>query len=62
MRIENLVAFLILMGCNVQGKSPDYILEKFNRYVPARENESYWGLDSENTHKLAEWEEQWLKK
>jgi len=47
----NILAFCVLMGNEkVLTKSPDYILEKFNRYIGnAKEQDEFmWGLDDHN--------------
>lgn len=65
MVLKNIVAFCILMENNggIIDKSPDYILEKFNRYVISeREDESNWGLDVFNQEKLSNWQGKWLGK
>lgn len=54
-RFKNVLAFCILMGGGaVLSKSPDYIMEKFHRYVgpdvdPRKDNSYLWGLDENNT-------------
>lgn len=60
-QIKNIVAFAILME-NDQGvisKSPDYILEKFERYCLKQEDKHSWGLDGPNRIKLNEWIKLW---
>lgn len=60
----NLVAFLILMegGQGVAGKSEDYIMEKFMRYVMSNDDEAYlYGLDGMNQRKLEVWRMKWDK-
>jgi hypothetical protein len=62
-QLKNIVSFCILME-NDQGiisKSPDYILEKFNRYGFNQTDEFKWGLDDQNKIKLSKWIEKWLK-
>ncbi len=62
--LKNLVAFCILMenGSGIVDKSPDYILEKFRRYVQnPRDDEHKWGLDQPNNLKLELWAIRWLK-
>lgn len=61
-KILNIVAFCILMENNdgITGKSPDYILEKFNRYCFGENEENYmFGLDYKNGDKLYEWIKKW---
>lgn len=63
-KLKNIVAFCVLMENNegILGKSPDYILEKFNRFCNEKtENgEWQWGLDISNRNKLTTWVEKWL--
>lgn len=58
----DIVAFCILMENNegILGKSPDYLMEKFNRYVGKKEDSFKWGLDSSNTRKLESWWGKWM--
>ncbi len=61
--IKNIVAFMILMEGNEGfiGKSPGYILEKFQKYcLSDREDSWKWGLDFSNQKKLKEWAKKWL--
>ena len=63
--ILNIVAFAILMENNdgIIGKSPDYILEKFDRYCLSENKDEYaWGLDANNKQKLLDWTKKWLNK
>ena len=59
--MENTVAFCILMenGKGILDKSPDYIMEKFNRLIV--ENFEIPGalLDFKNKRKLNEWSSTW---
>lgn len=60
-KLLNIVAFCILME-NDEGiinKSPDYIMEKYNRYCGAMGDEHKWGLDGGNTSKLERYKEIW---
>jgi hypothetical protein len=61
-QLINLIAFCILMENRegILGKSPDYIQEKFFRYVNKDDDSYLWGLDSENKKKLREYIECWL--
>ena len=59
--INNVVAFAILME-DIQTKSPNYIMEKFNRYCLAEEDVSQWGLDFPNRMDLEEWQSNWTEK
>lgn len=61
--LRNLVAFLVLMenGNGVVDKSPDYIMEKFQRYCGKDDDSLMSGLDSDNKRKLTEWCERWLQ-
>ena len=49
-QFKNLLAFLFIMsnGSEIFSKSPDYIIEKANRYLDVKnirdEEEFYWGL------------------
>lgn len=62
-QLINLVAFCILMENDdgILGKAPDYIKEKFGRYVGKDDDSYYWGLDSDNAEKLNKYGEKWLK-
>jgi hypothetical protein len=65
---RNMLAFLVLMsGNNILSKSPDYIWEKYIRYVVAPEldhvkkNINYdWGLDDKNRRIFERYIETWL--
>lgn len=62
--LKNIVAFCILMENNdgILGKSPDYIMEKFERYCLSVDTNTHkWGLDFINTRKLETWIERWEK-
>ena len=61
----NIVAFCILME-NDKGiidKSPEYVMEKFRRYI-GTENEGAheFGLDFNNNKKLVDYKYKWIKK
>jgi hypothetical protein len=63
-KIKSIVAFCVLMESHggIMDKSPDYVLEKFQRYCMNSNPEEYnWGLDSDNTRKLQEWIDLWMK-
>jgi hypothetical protein len=62
-QLKNIVAFCILMenGEGIESKSPDYILEKFNRYCFNQNEDFLWGLDGSNKIKLDNWMKKWLK-
>jgi len=59
----NLVAFCTLMenGNGILGKSPDYVMEKFQRYVGKSDDSWKWGLDNNNQSKVRQWIERWAK-
>ena len=59
----NIVAFAILMenGKGILDKSPDYILEKFQRYIQSQGIQYSSGLDNSNRKKLEKWIEIWMK-
>jgi hypothetical protein len=60
-KLKNIVAFCILME-DIQTKSPDYIIEKFQRYCLKEQSDAWqWGLDSINKEKLEQWEDLWMK-
>jgi len=62
-KIKNIVAFCLLMENNggILNKSPQYIQEKFNRYIlSSDENEWLYGLDAINRQKLEEYIYKWL--
>jgi len=64
-KIKNIIAFCILMENNdgILGKSPDYVLEKFKRYIEGNEEDGYeWGLDMNNKLKLTEYINKWIEK
>lgn len=63
--ILNIIAFCLLMENNdgILGKSSDYVLEKFRRYI--KDNDEFaWmnGLDQTNYQKLKEYAKKWLNK
>ena len=62
MKFINLITFCILMegGKGITDKSPDYVMEKYNRYVKSeREDEFKWGLDGGNKGKLFSYIVKW---
>lgn len=61
-KLANLVAFCALMQNNggVIEKSPDYILEKFNRYCTSTRDEVPWGLDGIRRSIVSDWCKKWL--
>jgi len=64
-KIKNIIAFCILMENNdgILGKSPDYVLEKFERYVESNEKDEYaWGLDNNNRLKVTKYINKWIEK
>jgi hypothetical protein len=63
-KLKNIVAFCALMENHdgIIGKSPDYIMEKFNRYCLSDVDECPWGLDVDNRWKVSRWINKWLKK
>lgn len=63
-KIINIVAFCALMENTggVMDKSPDYILEKFNRYCTSNRDEVPWGLDSMRKRIVSDWCKKWLGK
>lgn len=66
-KLLDIVAFCILMQDEgrggVLGKSPDYILEKYNRYCKSKKTNNWmWGLDLHNHLQLKLWSNKWLKK
>jgi len=45
----------------IQGKSPDYVLEKFIRYVEQSSGKEHkWGLDAPNRQKLKAYYDRWF--
>jgi len=63
--VLKMVKFAILMETNsgVLGKSPDYIIEKFERCGDIKTPEELLdGLDAANEHKMRGYHERWLKK
>lgn len=63
-KFKCILAFCILMGNEkVLDKSPDYILEKFDRYVESGAPDAYnWGLDGKNTQTFNAYLAQWFPK
>lgn len=64
-RLLNIVAFCALMEGNggVVGKSPDYIQEKFERYVETDDPGAWhWGLDSTRISQLVGYQKVWFNK
>ena len=64
-KLLNIVALCALMENNegILGKSPDYILEKFERYAElygTSENWK-WGLDGVRTQLVRDWAKRWLR-
>ena len=61
--IKNLVAFCILMqnGEGIVSKSPEYILEKFNKYLDSNNPTWYWGLDADNKNILSNYIARWRR-
>lgn len=59
----NIVAFAILMENDkgILNKSPDYIMEKFQRYCQGQGIQYDWGLDLDNQSKLIKWIKRWMK-
>ena len=64
-RLLNLIAFCVLMqnGEGILSKSPDYVLEKYERFLNDgfTDLETYWGLDNSNKQKVEDWYKKWLK-
>ena len=64
MKVEQLVAFAILMGANdgIMGKSPDYILEKFEACTQFSSEPFLRALlDRQNVAKFDTWMRRWRK-
>ena len=61
-QLINIVSFCALMQNNegILNKSPDYILEKFNRYAINKEIH-LWGLDKERQTLVSEWILKWAR-
>ena len=61
-KLRNIVAFLALMqnGKGLMDKSPEYIMEKFNRYCESDKDETAWGLDPIRKKLVADWNKKWL--
>lgn len=61
-KLMNMVAFLVLMQGHggILDKSPDYIMEKFERYVGKDTDAWSWGLDSTNMEVLNQWVQRWI--
>lgn len=62
-KFKNVLAFCILMGDKkVLTKSPDYILEKYERYCSTEYNDRddyLWGLDNTNKSIFQEYLDTW---
>ena len=60
---RNLLAFLVLMqgGDGLMKKSPEYILEKFHRYVGQDLPEWKWGMDVYNIRTFKAYVFMWTK-
>ncbi len=59
--LKNMIAFCVLMENHngILDKSPDYIMEKFKRYM-GKDDESFkWGLDNVNMAKVEVYCERW---
>lgn len=59
---KNLIAFCILMqnGEGIITKSPDYVLEKYERYLETSEKEAWkWGLHPVSQRLLNEYIGKW---
>lgn len=58
--VEKIVAFCILMqnGDGIITKAPDYIMEKFNRYIRYDEH-PVGGLDAGNSKLFIDWRNKW---
>lgn len=61
-KFKNVLAFCILMGNEkILTKSPDYIMEKFDRYIgTGRPDQWNWGLDADNHRLLDIYVATWL--
>ena len=60
-KLLNIVAFALLMenGEGLMSKSPNYVLEKFNKYALSDEIAFMWGLDHANSQRLRLWADKW---
>lgn len=61
--IMNIVAFCALMesGAGIINKDPDYLLEKFNRFLQTDQPTWYWGLDRENRSIIYRYKSRWKR-
>ena len=59
--LKNMITFICLMenGNGVLDKSPDYIMEKFQRYMGKDDDSFKWGLDCGNLAKVEEYCKKW---
>jgi hypothetical protein len=50
-------------GEGILSKSPDYVLEKYERFLNDEftDLETYWGLDKNNEQKVEDWYKKWFK-
>jgi len=63
-KFKNIIAFCVLMENNngILDKSPDYVLEKFKRYIENSEEDKYkWGLDNNNRLKVTNYINKWME-
>jgi len=62
-KIFNMVAFFLIMenGEGIIDKSPDYILEKWNRYVGREDDSFMWGLHPTLVAVLEAYKMKWFK-
>jgi hypothetical protein len=62
-KLTNIVAFIALMqnGNGLMDKSPDYIMEKFERYCSPNTDphEFMWGLDKDRQEAILKYLAQW---
>lgn len=63
-RFRNILAFVILMaGDRVMTVSPDYLMEKYDRYVGSeadQDDDWKFGLDENNTRIMAKYLKTWF--
>lgn len=57
----NIIAFIAIMQEQLDSKSPEYILEKYERYCESEQSVYNWGLDIRNRGKIEKYVKQWHK-
>lgn len=66
-KLINLICFFVLIENDngIMSKSPDYLMEKYNRYLANgfyQEGGTIYGLDKYNTEKVRDYIKKWMQK